>query len=415
MNRIAKAIALLLTAACAATGCAVEEDETESAKGAVVSIPQSPVKDKKFIGFCWAYATTDFLESEFIKANQGRSLDLSEEALGFFRIAEQLHEMVREAASAEAVVAEVSCERLQGLTVLAREGSSSRGGLDLAEVYGVIPEDVYSVKFVTDQDRTETFLGMKERLAALVSEKPLGAITIDDIMDKVIVRPEGSATRPSRYRSRPPERFEHAGRTFTSAKDFYASYVRGAGTPLVRVPLTKRTDYPKFAWLVKHALAMHVSVPFGFGVDRNHLFDGDGYVTFTGKKSHGMADAYGPKADPLKGPECSPKIMSEYAQGAHAVLITDFVNEGGSEGALPDIAAVEREVSRPANELAYVLVKNNWGVDTAGAEGETSWLPSPDGYYRVDREYVQNSLAADVAMNIVVPKAVYEALPRELR
>lgn len=417
-NRRARA-RFLATAALLAAGavaCAAKPGEgTAVAEGASVSIPQSPVKDKKFIGFCWAYATTDFLESEHLAAHPGATLDLSEEALGFFRIAEQLHAMVRAASTPDDVAREVSCERMQGLTVLAPEHSARRGGLDLADAYGVVPEDAWSVKFATDQDREDTFLGIKERLVGLVRQKPLGEITIGDIMDQVIVRPPGSATRPSRFTSRPPEKFTYAGRKFSSAKEFYASYVRGASKPLVRVPFKKPSEFPKFAWLVKRALASGTSVPFGFGVDRNHLFAEDGHVVFSGKRSHELPNAYGPKVDPLKGTECEPKIMKEYAQGAHAVLITDFVNEGGKEGALPDRAALEREVARPENELAWVRVKNNWGVDSEGIEEESSWLPSPDGYYRVDREYVEGSLAAGVALNIVVPRAIAEALPTGLR
>lgn len=407
-------LVLALAGLIAACGGAAAEDAAR-AEGASVSIPQSPVKDKKFIGFCWAYATTDFLESEHLKAHPGSKLDLSEEALGFFRIAEQLEAIVKGARSPDEVVAEISCERMQGLTVLAPEGSSRRGGLDLAEAYGVVPESAYSVKFPTEADREDTFLGIKDRLASLVREKPLAAITADDLMDRVIVRPAGSATRPSRYLARPPERFTYAGRTFGSARDFYTSYVRHAGTPLARVTLRRPAEVAKFTWLVKRALAGGTTVPFGFGVDRNHLFQGDGWVVFTGERSHGMPNAYGPKNDALKGPECEPKIMREYAQGAHAVVITDFVNRGAREGALGSASELENEVARPEADLAYVVVKNSWGVDSAGREEGTSWLPSPDGYYRVDRAYVAGSLAAGVALNIVVPKALVDALPPELR
>ncbi len=379
---------------------------------ASVDIPQSEVKNKKKIGFCWAYATTDFLESEY-KKTRGGTINLSEEALGFYRIAEHLLEIVKGSKSDQEIITKIGCQRFQGLHILKVNDRQRSGGFELAEQYGVIPEDVYSVKFETETQRTDTILGIRERMRFLLERKSRDSITQEDIETQVIVKPPQSQSRPSNFVKRPPVFFDYEGRRWT-AKEFFNSKFDVTSSRFVKLEFNSIDEYPRFVTLVKKTLASGTSVPFGFGVDRNYLFQEGGVTVFSGKRSvfdpSSVEDPYPPKPDPLKESGCPPKVMRAFAQGKHAVVITDFVNEGGMEGGLGSSDDLQREVARPASELVYLKVKNNWGIDEAGDEEGSSWLSSKDGYYRVDRQYIIGHLEAGISMNIIVPRAIVEAI-----
>ena len=80
-----------LLAACVLSACGptVENTNTQS-KIDSVEIPQTPVENQNRIGFCWAYAAVGLIESDF-KVRTGDTLQLSEEALGFYRMLEGLY------------------------------------------------------------------------------------------------------------------------------------------------------------------------------------------------------------------------------------------------------------------------------------------------------------------------------------
>jgi hypothetical protein len=358
---------LLFAAVLAVSACKTSKPRSDLES---VEIPQSPVKNKMKIGFCWAYATTDFLESEY-KKKSGVHLNLSEEALGFYRIAEHLMEIVGTKADPAKIMADIACQRFQGLHVLKVRDTQRAGGFELAERHGVIPEDVYSVKFESEDQRADTFYGIRERMKILLAEKPAAKITREDIESRVIVRPAGSETRASNFLSVPPLSFSYQGKTWTP-QDFYRQHLNVKPSDYVKLEFRSEADYPKLVMLIKKTLAAGVSVPFGFGVDRNHLFQEDGVTVFSGKKTvagpNPTVDPYAAKADPLKESGCPPKTMEEYAQGKHAVVITDFVNKGGKEGAFESQQKLDREVGKSADELEYLKIKNNWGIDEEGDE-----------------------------------------------
>lgn len=407
--RILSGFSLLAVGMLALSACKTRQ--TRSALESV-EIPQTPVKNKMKIGFCWAYATTDFLESEY-KKSVGGTLNLSEEALGFYRIAEHLMEILATKTDPAEISEYIGCQRFQGLHILKLHDSQRSGGLELAESYGVLPEEVYSVKFESEDQRSDTFWGIRERMKILMAEKPLSKITREDIETRVIVRPEGSPTRASSFTTVPPASFLWQGKTWTP-KEFYNKHLNIKPTDFVKFEFKSEADYPKLVQLVKKTLAAGTSVPFGFGVDRNHLFQEDGATVFSGKRTvagpNPSDDPYAPAADALKAAGCPPKKMREYAQGKHAVIITDFVNKGGREGAFESQQKLDAEVAKSADELAYLKIKNNWGIDEEGDEDGSAWLSSKDGYYRVDREYLIGHLRNGVSLNITVPRAIAEGI-----
>lgn len=55
----------------------------------IKGIKQTNVKDQAFLNYCWAYSNIGLLESNLIK-KASIDIDLNEEALGFYRMAEEL-------------------------------------------------------------------------------------------------------------------------------------------------------------------------------------------------------------------------------------------------------------------------------------------------------------------------------------
>jgi hypothetical protein len=386
-----------------------------------VDIVQSEVKNKKKIGFCWAYATTDFLESEYLK-NGTKQLNLSEEYLGFYRIAEHIRTILNTKKTPEKILKYVSCQRFQGLHIMKSTDTQRRGGFELSEKYGAVPEDVYTVKFEDEGQRSATFLGIKRRLETLLKRKAPKEVTDAEIQEYVIsgisvVNGVSSADQefPSQFTRIPPSSFSYEGKEWTP-QTFYKNYVNADLTGYSKFEFTKEDEFAVLISLIKKTLASGVSVPLGFGVDRNHLFREGNETVFSGKRKvtesgdySGPVNVYKSAPDPLKGEGCDPKDNREYQQGRHAVIITDFVNEGGAPGGSLDSNAIQGEVDRPADKIAYFIIKNSWGIDEEGHEGDeagSAWLSSRSGYYRVDKEYIVNSLKLGVAMNITVPKAI---------
>src|SRR5262245_55876546 len=94
-----------VSAAFVGCGQGIDSSATKS-----VEIPQTPVKSQNQVGFCWAYATTGFLESLMLKKN-GQSVDLSEEAIGYYRMAEELVALSRKYTAEELATAELVEEK----------------------------------------------------------------------------------------------------------------------------------------------------------------------------------------------------------------------------------------------------------------------------------------------------------------
>ncbi|NBO37867.1 hypothetical protein EBU99_04710, partial [bacterium] len=73
--------------------------------------------------------------------------------------------------------------------------------------------------------------------------------------------------------------------------------------------------------------------------------------------------------------------------GGHLVLVTDFINKGGSRGAVTD-ANLQLELMKPAADLDAFLFKNSWGVGAKTNEAGKPVGSSVDGYYRMDLSYL---------------------------
>ncbi len=386
---ILNAAALFLS--CFAVACGLKENTPHTSSIASVAIPQTDVRDQNKIGFCWAYAGIGLIESK-LKSEQNLSFDFSEEALGFYRIIEEL-KLYTNAYQTDATTKFEEVEQavlkasLQGWVVRRPKDFPLPDTFELMEKYGVIPESAWSVKFKSAEATDQMIAEIRADYLKLLKEKGrAGTITDEDYLQIL-----GS---PKAFGSVPPTSFEYNGEAI-KAQDFVSNVAKFKASDYVLVEAQTSRDLPKIVSALKQTLAMGLSVPLGFGVTFALLKEG----TFSYPvKNHEFYDKVATK-----------RAASVFAKdGGHAVLITDFVNQGGREGAIaPEELAAE--VAKPEDELLYIKVKNSWGLEAARNEGDVSIGGAKDGYYRLDLGYLRGE-ADSAVLSVVVPTKIAESL-----
>lgn len=337
----------LLLGACGAN----ENLQSRSALDSV-DIPQTPVVDQQKIGFCWAYAGIGLVESDF-KLRSGNEIALSEESLGFYRMAEGLHLLTQSLAGSELQSA-IREGSLEGWLLKADE--SFPDTFALIKKYGVVPESVWSYKFTTEQKSESLTSAIKLAMLRLVKQNNPRTIAVEDIIN-------GALLAPGAWQSAPPKSFVVDGRPYTPV-----SYLESIGfnpDSFASVEASKPSDVEKIIAATKRALVRGVSVPLGYPVNFARLA-GD---TFSGKN----VDLNNPK--------------NFFKEGGHAVLISDFVNQGSVEGALP-LSQLMVEFLRPTKDLNYFVFKNSWGKEAKTNEAGRVISGSKTGFYKIDREYM---------------------------
>ena len=332
-----------------------------------VGIDQTEVRDQYRVGFCWAYAAIGLIESKY-KMETGKSLDLSEEALGFRRMAESLLSNATAYKAGrmsldEATNPLVTQNGLEGWYVRGG-GPSQPGGMELAEKYGVMPESAWSFKFKTGNDVQRLKAAILSRYSEVLAGS--GQITMRDI--------ESVLTAPGAYPSVPPATFVFDGREISSAS-FVHDVLKFRSADYKRVVARGSGDAPKVVAAAKRALVRGVSVPMSFIADEAYLTNGV-Y----------RADAAGALPDKKKG---------------HAVLITDFVNDGGREGAIPE-AEIRAELAKGYDSLAFLKFKNSWGVRARTNERGVPVSAGSEGYFYLTRSYL-DAIASVPYLEVIVP------------
>lgn len=326
-----------------------------------VDIPQTDIRNQEKVGFCWAYATVAFIESNY-KTRTGQEVKLSPEAIGFYRMARGLYQATR-AKSLNDILPLFVPGGLEGYFVKLQDGGDD--ALSLIDKYGVVPESEWAIKFDTDTKSREVTRAMQSALWVLVRDRFLRGkdatdLTMDDIFDKVM-------TAKGAFPSKPPTSFQVQGVTM-SATDYLRDVLQFKSSDYVAVRINNATDFARFIQGSKRALVRGVAVPLAYPVNVS-LLQGD---TFSGKG----ADS-----------------ATNYAKdGAHAVLITDFVNAGKSTGAMTP-SEITEELKRPIAELDHFVIKNSWGKSAKKNESGKVIRGSETGYYKIDREYLEGSSA----------------------
>lgn len=388
-------MSLSFVSACGISSTQGTQDQNQSSIQ-TVSIPQTDVRNQGRLGVCWAYGTTGLIESEVLRA-QKITLDISEEALAFQHMAEALRAQFATMSSSDLLnfimrgqIPEGWVARTTPQLAAMYENSPyvQHDALALIKLYGVVPESAWSFKI--------TSLEMKDKLAQAVRKNVRTAIangyiiqklSTEQIKDLILVGPSASA-----FPSRPPSEFKWNGRIITS-RDFVTQVLKFNPDDWEAVAIQKEADIPGFIQIVKRTLALGHSVPLAFPINIDRI-SGDSFGVDTKNKNYSWS-SYG-------------------RDGGHLVLVTDFINKGGTRGAVAD-SVLKTEVNKPAEELEAFLFKNSWGI---GAKLNESGQPigiSPDGYYRMETGYLtgvskipdatKNPWAATLA---VVPRFMIE-------
>jgi hypothetical protein len=320
-----------------------------------VDIPQTEVRDQGQVGFCWSYATIALVESDF-KLRTGKSIDLSEEALGFYRLLHGLEKLAEVATSPDDPILKDSNRPHEGNTLFDRQWPY--GSFELLKRYGVVPESVWSMKLTNGWDTADLKQKLRTGLQKRIAQKAkFGGSLPNQISTSELL---SLMVDSGAFTSRPPAQFTLAGRSYTPQQ-----YLKELGFDPDAFAIME-TKSPEDLWpliaATKRALARGVAVPFIYPVDFRRL-KGD---TFTDQQSSRIEPPY------------------EFSLfSTHLVLITDFVNQGGRAGAIPaDQAAVE--LKRPPNELETFLFKNSWGPIGS------------DDRYRIDLSYLIFSAAGSI-------------------
>ncbi len=322
------------------------DSDKGKSKPSTVNIRHTEAKDQGTVGFCWSYSLHGLIES-WALLNKGIKVDLNEESIGFFHLAEQLKD-----ASTFRADSQAELEKHIGENFQFTEGSHYAKGLQYLARYGVVPESVWSVKFGWEANKMKTGPlkeALKQAMIAYIREVGMANITLDGVISKVMVG-EG------RFASVPPRSFEVDGKTWT-AQEYLTGYLGFDPTKYQDVP-SYSLPVEKLITGLKQAMARGLAVPVAVPVFRS------------------VSNQY-----EAQGIERTQENFSYTS--AHALLATDYVNVGGHPGAMT-VAEIDKELKRPFKDLSYIIVKNSYGTD--------GWNETQDpGFDIIDKNYLDGT------------------------
>ena len=343
-----------------------------------VSVPHTSARAQGPGGFCWAYAFIALAESQAMKFHslfkaqtpgmpldsKANSLNLSESALIFYHITDAVELALRAPSRAETERL-LSREFLENWYVMSRGSNALPDAFEISAQHGLLPRSVYS--YPLDQPGA-IFAAIKDRALAL-----RGPWTRDTLMNQVVAGPEGFATVP-------PVSFSWEGAT-TSALE-YAAKIGWNPRAFELTEVFGEENLGPFVQRIKQTLASGTAVPM--------------------RLPETAADIQGNRFQGDLAPGVSMGV-----DGAHYVALVDFVNVGGSRGALSplDITAA---VAAPWTKLDALVFKNSWGMGPVILNNGKSISGSPDGEYEVDLAYLRRSAQESTTVSLlsaVVPKA----------
>jgi hypothetical protein len=249
--------------------------------------------------------------------------------------------------------------------------------MELIDRYGLVPESVWSIKFKSRADVNALKRAMIEPyLDLLNSDEPISNSALDKVM-----------TVDGAFPKAPPAKFMF-DRTYYTPQQFAKNYLKFQSKDYKLLQAKSAGDSRAIIQATKKAMAAGFSVPVSFGVSMKNLKNG-----FFSAKDLEIRELD-------TNPEIIPEVIS--LNGNHAVIATDFVNHGGTEGEISP-TALQREVSKSAEELQYLKLKNSWGANSSTTEDGIDVSSSNDGFYRMDYAYIK-AISAKGKFAVVVPK-----------
>jgi len=378
----ARTLTVSLTAALMAlssTAC-LRKHQPAVSKTETVEIPQTSIKNQFAMGLCWSYAALALIESNH-KIRTGSELDLSEEALGYVRMRMELADVARKYRNGDMPMEEITKwldgKSLEGWFVRSPDSSPTLDAMELIDKYGLVPENAWSTKFHSRDEIQMLKRAISDAFQVLLSSSaPISDSNLDAVM-----------TADGAFHAAPPQAFIFEGKQF-SPQTFARQYLKFQSKDYVLLSARSAADSRSLINATKKAMAAGFSIPVSFGVSMKNLKSG----------------FFSAKDFEIRELDTNPEILSEIISlnGGHAVVATDFVNKGGREGALPQDELL-REVAKPADELAYLKLKNSWGAHSSTTENGEDVRSSNDGYYRMDYAYIK-AVAAKGKFGVVVPR-----------
>ena len=373
---------ILLKASCAVIissqllGCG-KANFTQS-KIETVDIGQTPVKSQGRVGFCWSYATIGLLES-LMKKKTGVSADLSEEALGFYRMAEELFALSEkydaDQVSTAAQVSGLVFEGLEGWDLSFNPHYNPhlpvRNSMQLVEAFGALPESAWSYKFTSDQQLADLTGVVFSGFASLMQQRGRGNVSREMIND--LLAKQGA------FGSRPPEQFTYLAPNgisrVISAVNFASDIIGFSKDDFTYLIPDAQIGYPQLVKAMKLTLARGINVPFSYAIFRD--------------KFNGWDASY----------QVNDPNEALLIDGGHAVLVTDFVNNGGRPGLVSN-EVLNQEVAKSADDLQFVVIKNSWGTSL-----QSPLLPLP-GYHTIYQSYLRALAKTETDISIIVPRDI---------
>jgi hypothetical protein len=334
-----------------------------------VNIPQTGVRDQGRLGICWAYGTTALIESELLRA-KNIQVDISEEALAFEHMAEALRAQFATMTSSDLIEFIMRGQLPEGwVTRTTKELASmyedspyvQHDALALIKIHGAVPESAWSFKIKTLQEKDQLVRAVRQNVRQAMAEGLIiQKLTVEQIKDLVLVGRYGTA-----FPSKPPKYFQWQGE-FTTSVEFAKNFLNFDADFWEAIAIRNEDDVPSFIQGVKETLARGYSVPLAFPINIDRI-SGDTFRADEPRKDYSWS-SYG-------------------RDGGHLVLVTDFMNKGGTRGAVSQ-ATLDQELAKPSSELDALLFKNSWGVGAKTNEKGQPVGMSADGYYRMEAGYI---------------------------
>jgi hypothetical protein len=318
---IIKAWAVLLTVVMT-TSCKPVPTDQE-----IKSVPfrQGDIRDQNNAAICWAYALTAWVEWYALSKHNLR-LDLSEEALVYFAIAEKLFKSAqdRSGKAARAFNSEI-------------EYGDSRTGLGVIAKYGMIPEEFYGNKFRGLNDDI-VYRNIERDFPSFLKGRR-SPPTMEDIFT-FLEDPEHLGPRP-----------RNSFRTATHSGNNEEVTRLDLLHKIIGFPYSERNTTDIFGNLsggfsggienvvkiLKKSLARGIPVLLSFSPDDGNIY---------GNQDNYVFDFQAPN--------------KQIVDGSHVVMVVDFVNKGGKIGRIAP-NELQFEVEKSPEELSFVLAKNSWG------------------------------------------------------